>query len=89
MASRMIRGDDPEQLARGWGLVRGDAFDRSGRSETMILRTGHPYEFTAMAAVAAAGRILVGEVAPGAYTPSKAFGPGFVLQLPGVSELRP
>jgi short subunit dehydrogenase-like uncharacterized protein len=88
MASRMMRGDDPQQLARGWGLVRGDVFDSAGRSETMILRTGHPYEFTAMAAVAAAGRILVGEVAPGAYTPSKAFGPGFVLQLPGVSELR-
>jgi short subunit dehydrogenase-like uncharacterized protein len=87
LASRMIKGDDPEQLAKGWGLVRGVAFDRSGRSATMLLRTGHPYEFTALASLAAAGRILVGEVPPGAWTPSKAFGSAFVLQLPGVDEL--
>jgi short subunit dehydrogenase-like uncharacterized protein len=41
------------------------------------------YAFTAVAAVACAARVLAGGVAPGFQTPATAFGPDFVLGLPG------
>jgi short subunit dehydrogenase-like uncharacterized protein len=44
------------------------------------------YTFTALAALAAAARVLRGEAAPGFQTPAKAFGPDFVLEIPGVTR---
>ena len=39
---------------------------------------------TAVSAVASVARVLAGEVQPGAWTPSRAFGERFVDSLPGV-----
>ena len=44
---------------------------------TMTMRTAEGYRFTAEAAVSSVERILGGSVAPGAWTPSRAFGAGF------------
>jgi short subunit dehydrogenase-like uncharacterized protein len=65
-----------------WGEVRNAA----GRSVTSALVTPEAYHLTAMTAVESAERAARGEVPPGAWTPSKAFGKDYVLQFPGVSE---
>ncbi len=44
---------------------------------SMTMRTAEGYRFTAQAAVASVERILAGSVAPGAWTPSRAFGAHF------------
>jgi saccharopine dehydrogenase (NAD+, L-lysine-forming) len=54
------------------------------------VETPEAYAFTAESAVAAAARVVAGEVQPGAWTPAQALGAGFVATLPGVvvGELR-
>ena len=64
-----------------WGEVRNAA----GRSVTSTLVTPEAYHLTAVTAVESAERAARGEVPPGAWTPSKAFGKDYVLQFPGVS----
>lgn len=71
------RAADEMQL---WGEVR----DGSGRTVTMTLRTPEGYTLTAESAVAATLLVLRGGIAPGALTPSLAFGAEFVTTLPGV-----
>ena len=60
-----------------WGEVR----DPAGRIVQSHLRCANAYSFTARAAVAAARRILGGDVHPGFQTPSRVFGIGFALAL--------
>ena len=80
-----ISGPGPRELARGHSRVRAEVRDRSGRSEAVEIVGPSPYAFTAVAAVAAVGRVLGGlERDPGVHTPSLAFGADFVLQIPGV-----
>jgi len=80
---RRVAGPDEEQRARGrcqlWGEVRDDA----GRSASERLTTPEGYALTADAAVCAVRRVLAG-VPPGAWTPSRAFGVGFLGELDGV-----
>ncbi|MGA9855195.1 MAG: saccharopine dehydrogenase NADP-binding domain-containing protein [Gammaproteobacteria bacterium] len=59
-----------------WGEVR--AQDQCVQSR---LRCGNGYSFTARSAVAAARRVLGGDLKPGFQTPARAFGIGFVLAL--------
>src|SRR5262249_7157086 len=66
-----------------WGRVETAA----GVAADARLDVPEGYELTALAAVAAAQRVLGGGVAPGATTPSKAFGADFVTTLPGVGQL--
>ncbi len=63
-----------------WGEVRNAA----GRSVTSTLTTPEAYHLTAVTAVESAERAARGEVPPGAWTPSKAFGKDYVLEFPGV-----
>ena len=63
-----------------WGEVKNPA----GRTITATLETPEGYRFTALAAVESVVRLLAGQVPPGAWTPSKAFGADFVTELPGV-----
>jgi len=55
-----------------------------GAEVTLTLDTPEGYSFTAVAAVECVRRVLAGAVEPGAWTPSRAFGAGFVESLPGV-----
>ena len=50
------------------------------------LRGPEGYTFTALAALAVVGRVLAGEAPPGFQTPSTAYGPDFVLEVPGVQR---
>jgi saccharopine dehydrogenase (NAD+, L-lysine-forming) len=66
-----------------WGRVENAA----GVAVDARLDVPEGYELTALAAVAAAERVLSGGVPPGATTPSRAFGADFVTTLPGVGPL--
>jgi short subunit dehydrogenase-like uncharacterized protein len=48
-----------------------------------FLETPEPYQFTLATALGAVERVLAGSVAPGAWTPSQAFGSEFVTELGG------
>ena len=48
------------------------------------LRTPNTYDFTVESALEATGRVLDGDASAGFQTPATAFGPEFVLSLPGV-----
>jgi short subunit dehydrogenase-like uncharacterized protein len=65
-----------------WGEVKNAA----GARVTATLETPEAYQLTAVSAVECARRAAAGEVPAGAWTPSKAFGAGFVGGLPGVVE---
>src|SRR5438128_3890447 len=81
---RRVRGPAPEERARGFVELGGRAEDAQGNfaEGTMVVPEG--YRFTAEAALASVRRVLAG-VAPGAWTPSLAFGPDFAASIPGVT----
>lgn len=62
-------------------LIWGETRNPAGQVMQSHLRCVNGYSFTARAAVAAARRVLSGDVHPGFQTPSRAFGIGFVLAL--------
>lgn len=62
-----------------WGRVA----NAKGEEVTQTLRIVEGYTFTVLAALAAVARVLGGTIPPGALTPAKAFGPGFVNEIPG------
>jgi short subunit dehydrogenase-like uncharacterized protein len=80
---RHVRGPDAARRARSsaelWGRVTEGA-----RSFEMTMSVPDGYTLTAHAALECARRVLAGAVAPGAWTPSAAFGPDFASSLPGV-----
>lgn len=80
------RGPTPEQRARGKSLLWGEATDSSGKTVVSRLKGPEGYTLTADSAVLIAQKALNGELRPGFLTPSLAFGPDFVLQLPGVTR---
>jgi short subunit dehydrogenase-like uncharacterized protein len=65
-----------------WGKVVDDA----GRSAAALQRTPDGYDLTVQSSLAAVTGVLSGSVAPGYHTPATAFGPDFVLGLPGVTR---
>jgi saccharopine dehydrogenase (NAD+, L-lysine-forming) len=81
---RHVRGPGPEERERGSVELWGRAEDAQGNfaEGTMVVPEG--YRFTAEAALASVRRVR-GGVAPGAWTPSLAFGADFAASLPGVT----
>lgn len=67
-----------------WGTVRNSA----GKSVEMGISTTNGYTFTVDSALEIVRRMLSSPPAPGAYTPSLAFGAKFVLDLPQVELLK-
>ena len=65
-----------------WGAVA----DPAGRTAVARQETPDGYDLTVDAALAAVSRVRAGAVAPGYHTPATAFGPDFVLELPGVTR---
>jgi short subunit dehydrogenase-like uncharacterized protein len=79
-------GPSPAELMAGhcavWGRVEHD----DGRHAESRLHGPNGYQLTALAALAAVRKVLAGEAPPGFQTPSRAFGPDFVMQLDGVTR---
>lgn len=82
-----VKGPDERKRANTRAEVYGEAWDARKRVECAIT-TPNPYSLTADSVLRAVGK--VGGVAPGAHTPSSAFGADFVRELDGVvvSEVR-
>jgi short subunit dehydrogenase-like uncharacterized protein len=78
-------GPDAETRDRTGARVWGEASDGT-TSVVSRLRTPNSYSFTVASALAATRRVLEGGVDPGYQTPTTAFGPDFVLELPDVER---
>jgi short subunit dehydrogenase-like uncharacterized protein len=76
-------GPDAETLATGKSIVVAEVQDAAGNRTSARLVTPNGYHLTALAAVDIARRVLAGERKAGFQTPSLAFGPRYVLTLPG------
>ena len=79
-------GPTDAQRASGASLLWGEAHDDRGSRIGSRLRCPEAYTLTAMTAVECARRVLAGEVPPGFQTPSRAFGPDFILGFDGVTR---
>lgn len=80
---RTVRGPDAAQRARGSAELWGRVSDGT-RSVEMTMSVPDGYTLTANAALECTRRVLRGDVKPGAWTPSLAFGADFAASLPGV-----
>ena len=87
IASR-VRGPTDEQRARDEMYVYGEAWDDANHKVAMRMRTRDGYTLTAEAAVKATLKVVEGQCAPGAYTPSLAFGADYVMELEGTTLTR-
>jgi short subunit dehydrogenase-like uncharacterized protein len=76
-------GPSASTLAKAQSQVWGEATDATGAVVSARLTAPNGYSLTAIAAVRAAERVLAGGVPSGFLTPSAAFGPDFVLEIPG------
>lgn len=83
---RRIEGPSDQARREGWSRVWGEVLDGTGQRAAARLRGPEGYTLTALASVRAVERVLAGEADPGFQTPSRAFGPDFVLDLPGVER---
>jgi short subunit dehydrogenase-like uncharacterized protein len=80
-------GPSDEERARGRSLLWGEARDEAGACVVSRLSGPEGYTLTALAALAVVGRVLTGQAPPGFQTPARAYGPDFVLELPGVERV--
>ena len=82
--TRTMTGPTETERADDECLLWGEVTNAAGQQVTLQLRTPEGYNVTMDAAVTAVVALLEGDLPPGAYTPSLAFGPEFVLGLRGV-----
>ena len=81
--ARRVKGPTDEQRARDETYLYGEVWDDAGNRVALRLRTRESYTLTAESAVTATLKVMTGGLAPGASTPSMAFGPEYVLGLEG------
>jgi short subunit dehydrogenase-like uncharacterized protein len=79
-----IQGPDRNMLEKGSYYLWGEAIDPRGKRIEKRLKTPNGYNLTVDSALLALESVLAGKVAPGAWTPSQAFGADFVNRLKGV-----
>ncbi|MCZ6795198.1 MAG: saccharopine dehydrogenase NADP-binding domain-containing protein, partial [Planctomycetota bacterium] len=82
---RTVTGPDQTTRDSARTFIWGTVVNAAGERVTGTLEAPEGYAFTVLSSVECARRVLDGAVAPGAWTPSRAFGSGFVGELPGVS----
>jgi short subunit dehydrogenase-like uncharacterized protein len=76
-------GPTAEQRERGRSYLWGEARDAAGTTVSSRLQTPEGYALTVLTALATVDKLLAGMAQPGFLTPSKAFGPDFILEIPG------
>ena len=77
-------GPSDEERAKGRSFLWGEAMDGDGRKVVSRLRGPEGYTMTVRTALAIVKRVLAGEASPGFQTPSKLYGPDFILGLQGI-----
>ena len=75
----------PRILQKGSTVVWGEVRNARGKAKSLRLKTDEAYHFTAQSTLCIAQKILNGEIDAGAYSPSMALGPEFILNLDRVS----
>jgi len=85
LIEKKVTGPTEAERAASWVELYGEVTTAEGKRAAMVMRTPESYNLTYDAAVTAADRVMQGMVAPGAHTPSTAFGAEFVLGLRGVT----
>ncbi|MDO1451157.1 saccharopine dehydrogenase NADP-binding domain-containing protein [Rhodocytophaga aerolata] len=83
LVESQIKGPSPRQRQQGRSYIWGEVRNTRGESKISRLQTPEGYSLTAQTALLAAELLEDGKVAPGFLTPSLAFGPDFILQIPG------
>ena len=81
---RLPAGPSDEERRRGASFVWGEVEDDAGMKRASLLCGPEGYTLTALTALAAVERVLKGEHTPGFQTPSRAYGPDFVMEIDGV-----
>jgi short subunit dehydrogenase-like uncharacterized protein len=86
VVSARVTGPDADRRARSRCEVWGEVCNADGQVRSGTLTGPNVYDLTADSVVRAAGRLIdaASRPAPGAYTPSMAFGAGFAATLDGV-----
>ena len=84
LARRWVSGPDAATRRAARAFLWGRARAADGREACASLSVAEGYSFTALAAVEAARRTLAGELRPGAWTPTQAFGRELVDAVDGV-----
>lgn len=79
-----VKGPDAARRAASRSEVWGEVRDATGATRTGTLVGPNGYDLTADSVVRAIARLLDGDVAAGAHTPSTAFGSGYAETLDGV-----
>lgn len=82
--TRTMTGPTEAERESDESLLWGEVTNAAGQQVVLNLRTPEGYNLTKDAAVTAVVTLLERGLPPGAYTPSLAFGPEFVLGLRGV-----
>jgi saccharopine dehydrogenase (NAD+, L-lysine-forming) len=84
LVERLVKGPSEDRQANArteiWGRVR----HPDGHAVAGAMTTPGPYALTADSVVRTVAKLAAGEVTPGAYTPSSAFGANYVTELDGV-----
>jgi short subunit dehydrogenase-like uncharacterized protein len=80
-------GPTDAERAAGFGLLLGEAVNAKGDKVVSRLRTPEGYTLTSVTTLEAARRILGGNAEPGFQTPSRCFGPDFILSFEGCSRV--
>jgi short subunit dehydrogenase-like uncharacterized protein len=86
MVRRFPEGPSQHERSRHQATIEAEAIDASGNSFKASLSTPDAYDFTANSSLEIASRISLLSAPLGLVTPSRAFGPDFVLSLPGCSR---
>lgn len=79
-----VQGPVAAELSKGKVFIWGEVRNSSGQKVEIKMQIPDGYAFTASAALAAVKLALAQPLAPGAWTPSQAFGADFVFGLKGV-----
>jgi short subunit dehydrogenase-like uncharacterized protein len=81
--------EGPAEAARRLArpVIVAEAEDAWRRVSRARLGTADGYDFTALAAVAIAERVIAGDFEPGFQTPGRVYGPDFVLSIEGTTRI--
>jgi short subunit dehydrogenase-like uncharacterized protein len=79
-------GPSDATRSRAESLLWGEAIAADGRRAESRLRAPNGYTLTALTAVHLGMKALAGEAPPGFQTPSRAYGPDVILEIPGVTR---
>ncbi len=79
-------GPSDSARAKGYSLLWGEVSNEAGEIATSRLKTPEGYTLTALTALLIVQRVLNGHAPVGFQTPSLAYGPDLIMEIPGVTR---